>query len=71
MKKRTSTGHVGHIIQLMVGLCGGVVDEKTKMTLGASMQSTRSLNQNKKVSWEEEVMKALNMTKIVMFRRKP
>jgi hypothetical protein len=44
MKKRTSTGHVGHITQLMVGLCGGVVDEKTKMTLGASMQSTRSLN---------------------------
>ena len=54
MKKKTSTGLVGPISQLMVVLCGGVVADEIKMTQAASMLSIRSQkNRNKKVSWVE------------------
>jgi hypothetical protein len=70
MKKRTSTGLVGRISQPMVALCGGVVDDVTKTILVASMQSIRLLNKKKMVSWAEAPMKALNMMKMAMLRRK-
>ena len=69
MKKRTSTGLVGRISRHMAVLCGGVAGDVIKTTLGASMQSIRSLNKKKRGSWEVGSMK-LNMMKMVVLKRK-
>jgi hypothetical protein len=73
MKKRTSTGRAGPISLHMVALCGGAVAGETRMTLGASMQSTRSLSWRRRLFWAEGLrwlMKLLNMMKMGMLRRK-
>jgi hypothetical protein len=73
MKKKTSTGRAGLISLHMVELCGGAVGGETRTTLGASMQSTRSLSWRRRLSWAEGLrwlMKLLNMMKMGMLRQK-
>jgi hypothetical protein len=73
MKKRTSTGRAEPISLHMVALCGGAVVGETRMTLGASMQSIRSLSWRRRLSWAEGLlwlMKLLNMMKMGMLRPK-
>jgi hypothetical protein len=73
MKKKTSTGRAGPISLHTEALCGGAVGGETRTTLGASMQSIRSLSWRRRLSWAEGLrwlMKLLNMMKMGMLRRK-